>query len=871
MASTKLFFITIGFFLLAPLFSSAQHLEVSPELKTRLEGKKRFNDIMNEVHNYYSSRNYHNNHTLFSEYKKWNRWAWWASRHLNSNGEVDADPKPYINEAARMNDLQQTNGVESNSGGWTPVGPSTTTWANAYGSRGIGRIDQIIFHPTNANIMLAGSPAGGLWRTTNGGLNWSSISSSVPNCGVSGIVINSNDPTGNTIYMLTGDGNSGGGYFLNNYGFERNSVGILVTTNGGITWNKLGNSEPQLSGKRPYKLLQMRNFPNVLFAATNSGLYKSADFGITWALVSASAAFDIEQHPINDAILYVATPFTVAKSADYGVSFTYSSVYNPVALGGTRTAVAVTAASPNEVYFLQCGGTNRIYRSADAGDNYNVINTTDLITGQYGYNCAFAINPFNKNFMAVGGIPLSASSDNGASFPSTTVGISPATNATNYLHPDVHDLAYNPLNGLLFAATDGGVFVSSDNGVNWADRSTGLQCTQYYRMDGFNGAANLYAGGSQDNGTTYTTNGNDMVYAGSGDGYAADFCNTNNDTFYLVENTTVTRFKRSTNNLVQISPGGAGTQTFYPDVACHPTKGNIVYVGYGNGIWRTNNSGTSWTQILATGNNNGTTGNRTAYSGGFGVSAAMPARVYAASNNTVRRSNDEGGAWVTVSGNTGWPASFGTITDIAVRPNDADEVWITTTGNNGANRVLYSSNAGASWANLTGTLPNIPVYAIAYTSDGDAYVGTELGVYFMDFAMNDWVPFYNGLPRIPVTDLFVDEINATVSAATLGRGIWRSDLYSNCSAFLTLGSSVQGSNFYQTGGILQSAQTMAGSFGNELRYRSPVKIRLTPGFAARDGSYLHAVIGPCGQGVFNKPETDKPLTKAAAGFVSAKE
>lgn len=857
MASRKITFIALTCFFFLPLFSSAQHLEVSPELKTKLEGKTKFTDIMNEVRDYYTSRGFQNNRKLFSEYKKWNRWAWWASRHLNSNGEVDANPQRYINEAAQMNEQQRTNITESNNGNWSSVGPNTTTWANAYGSKGIGRIDQIVFHPTNANIMLAGSPAGGLWRTTNGGLSWTSISSSVPNCGVSGIVMNSNDPTGNTIYMLTGDGNSGGNYFLNNYGFERNSAGILVTTNGGATWRKLGNSEAQLSGKRPYKLLQMRNFPNVLFAATGSGLYKSFNFGETWVLVSLITAYDIEQHPVNDAVLYAATPFTVAKSADYGVSFTFSATFTPGTTSATRTAIAVTAASPNEVYFLQCGNINRIYRSVNSGGSYDTTTTVNLITGQYSYNCAFAINPFNKNFMVVGGVPLSASSDNGASFPNTTVGISPASGSTRYLHPDVHDLAYNPLNGFLYACTDGGVFVSSDNGVNWADRSNGLQCTQYYRMDGFNGTANLYAGGSQDNGTTYTTNGSDMVYAGSGDGYSVDFSNTNNDSVYFVENTTVSRFRRSTNTLIQLNVGFGPTRTFYPDLVCHPTNGNIVYVSYDDTIWRSNNMGNTWVPINTS---FGTTNGGGSYSGGFGVSPSLPNRLYAASGNTIIRSDNQGTNWTTVSGTTGWPASFGTITDIAVRPNDADEVWITTTGNNGANRVLYSSNAGASWVNFTGTLPNVPVYAIAYTSDGDAYAGTELGVYFMDFTMNDWVPFYNGLPRIPVTDLFVDEINGSVSAATFGRGIWRSDLYSDCGPFLTLGSSVQGSNFYQTGGILQSAQTMTGSVGNELRYRSPVKIRLTPGFAAREGSYLHAVIGPCGQGVFNKPGKTKEET-----------
>jgi hypothetical protein len=210
-----------------------------------------------------------------------------------------------------------------------------------------------------------------------------------------------------------------------------------------------------------------------------------------------------------------------------------------------------------------------------------------------------------------------------------------------------------------------------------------------------------------------------------------------------------------------------------------------------------------------------------------------------------------GGSVTTISGNPGWPVGFGVITDIACRTNTADEVWVTMTGQNGLNKVFYSNNAGASWINFTGSLPNVPVYCIAFDDDGDAYIGTEIGVYFMDKFMTDWVPFYNGLPLVPVTDLFINETFGTIQAATFGRGIWQSDLYSPCGPFLFLSGVTEGQQFYQSGGFIETSQFVPGSFGNTLRLRSPTTITFENGFRAGQNSYLHALIGPCGQGIFN--------------------
>lgn len=130
-------------------------------------------------------------------------------------------------------------------------------------------------------------------------------------------------------------------------------------------------------------------------------------------------------------------------------------------------------------------------------------------------------------------------------------------------------------------------------------------------------------------------------------------------------------------------------------------------------------------------------------------------------------------------------------------------------------------------------------------------MGTVIGVFFMDFAMNDLVPFYNGLPVVPISDLFINETNGSIRASAVGGGIWQSDLYSDCGPFMFLSGLTQGANFYQSGAFIETTQQIPGSFGNSVKLRSPTKIIFRPGFSIKENAYLHAVIGNCGQGVFH--------------------
>jgi hypothetical protein len=128
-----------------------------------------------------------------------------------------------------------------------------------------------------------------------------------------------------------------------------------------------------------------------------------------------------------------------------------------------------------------------------------------------------------------------------------------------------------------------------------------------------------------------------------------------------------------------------------------------------------------------------------------------------------------------------WKNQYGSkISYITVDPNNSQNVYITNSGYESNKKVFRSSNGGFNWSNYSFNLPNVPVNCIVYQKNTDEglYVGTDVGVFYTNKSMPDWVPYQNGLPNLVVTELEISYNNNKLWAATFGRGLWNSDLYS---------------------------------------------------------------------------------------------
>ncbi len=102
-----------------------------------------------------------------------------------------------------------------------------------------------------------------------------------------------------------------------------------------------------------------------------------------------------------------------------------------------------------------------------------------------------------------------------------------------------------------------------------------------------------------------------------------------------------------------------------------------------------------------------------------------------------------------------------------------------------------SPDGGVNWYNYSGTLPNVPANCIVYQngSNEGLYIGTDVGVFYTDGTMTDWITYQTGLPNVVVNELEISYNNNKLWAATFGRGLWNTDLYSS-----TVGIETQNSN-----------------------------------------------------------------------------
>ncbi|MBP9793477.1 MAG: T9SS type A sorting domain-containing protein, partial [Flavobacterium sp.] len=117
------------------------------------------------------------------------------------------------------------------------------------------------------------------------------------------------------------------------------------------------------------------------------------------------------------------------------------------------------------------------------------------------------------------------------------------------------------------------------------------------------------------------------------------------------------------------------------------------------------------------------------------------------------------------------------VTSLCVHSTLSNIVYITTSGTSG--QALKSTDGGTTFANIASGLPSIGKFCIkhqALNTNNPLYVGTNLGVYYIDDSMTTWQAFETNLPNVKVTDLEINYVDNNITAATFGRGVWQSPL-----------------------------------------------------------------------------------------------
>lgn len=701
-------------------------------------------------------------------YKQFKRWEYFTEPRVYPSGDLNQLKLawPNFQKFLRENQSGQKSASAAAVGTWTLMGPIGPPGGLVFGiPTRTGRDNFITFHPNNTGTYWCGAASGGLWKTTNNGASWTTNTDYLDVIGCSDLAIDPGNP--NIMYLATGDGEAQANF--------RASIGVLKSTDGGLTWNNTGFTYTQSQQRQIRRLLLNPQNTSVLIVVTNAGTYRSADAGATWSLSSTGNCFDAEFKPGDPNTVYLGASNNFRLSTDGGITFATVTSGIPGS-GSNRLAIAVTPADSNYVYVVRSnssdGGFGGIYRSTNSGQNFNLMSSAPNVlgascngnsSGGFGwYGIGLAASPLDKNEVVVGGINIFRSTNGGSSWQIYGCQSGTSTNPP-FIHADHHELEYTPI-GDLYSANDGGI--AQRTGSTWTDLTNPRNISEIYRIGLSTLSPNLWITGHQDNGTNLYTNGSYMFTSGS-DGLDCFIDRTNNNRMFCSAQNG--GFKISNNGGASWSgftTGMTGSAPWLSPWKQDPVNPNLFYAGYSQLFYST---GGAWSQLTPTGGGGSIVE--------FAIAPSNNQVIYVIHGTSVRKTIDGGQTWTNIT--SGIPGGSAAPNFITIDPNDENNAWITCSGYSATNKVFRTTNGGLTWTNITGNLPNLPANCSVYQpgTNDRIYVGMDIGVYTRDNSTNVWTLLNTGLPNVPISDMEISPAAPTIlRAATYGRGVYETEL-----------------------------------------------------------------------------------------------
>lgn len=787
--------LVIAFIMLFGTVRSQEWIQNLPQDKLE-SGTLTFFEIQNAFNDYWEPLNVENGYyELDGEkvkapyYKQFKRWEWyWETRVNPKTGEFPTKEE-LDNAYASITDNK------SQSGNWTTLGPSTSSGGYA----GLGRVNCVAFVPNSTGEYYAGTASGGIWHTINDGTTWTVLNDTTPVIGVSDIIVQSPVVGPDILYIATGDRDGGSLWSLGGgQSNDNNSVGVLKSIDGGATWTTTGLSFTVGQGHRVNRLLMDPNSAyQTIYAATTDGVWKTTNAGTNWTRITTIDFIDLEFKPGDATTIYGSTESwsstNIYRSTDSGANWVSVASHS----GGRRTELAVSANQPTWVYAItsnSSGGLLGIYKSTDSGASYTQLvngsvpgnsllswnfscDGSGTNNGQGGYDLCIASNPTDANDVFIGGVNTWMSTDGGSNWSLNNYWSTWYCPSYPEVHADKHFLAYQNGTSTLFECNDGGLYKTTNDGASWTHLSSGMAISQIYRIGVSQTAMDEVIIGLQDNGTKARLSGtwNDVI---GGDGFECIIDYTNVNTQYgALYYGDIYRTTDHWSNSTQLSvPGnGQGSAAWCTPYLIDPNSNSTLYVGCSS-VQKTTNQGSSWSSISTS---FGTPLQNMA------ISISNTNYIYAATHSNIYRTTSGGGPSVTWSNITSnLPTSSADITYIAVKDDDPNHVWVSMGGYN-SHGVYETTNGGGSWSNISSGLPSLPLMCVIQNHDYsgiELYAATDAGVYVKQDGGN-WLPFSNGLPNVVVAEMEIhyasNPDDNVLYAASFGRGVWKSDLYSN--------------------------------------------------------------------------------------------
>ncbi len=680
-----------------------------------------------------------------------------------------------------------------------------------------GRVAAVAGVDSEPNVYYFGGVGGGIWKTTNGGMDWQPVSDGQPlgTSSVGAIAVSESDP--NIVYAGMGE------YDIR--GNVSHGDGVYKSMDGGKTWKHIGlENTRQIARIRVHPrnpdLVYVAALGHVWAPNEDRGIFRSKDGGKTWDKIfwrgPKAGAIELVFDPTNPNILYAGFWEVYRKPWDLESGGPGSGLFKSTDGGDTWTdlthnaglpkgvmgniGITVSRANPDRVYALIEAEDGGVFRSDNAGKSWTKVNDERKLRQRAWYYGRIFADPRDPDKVYATNVQFFRSDDAGRTW-----------NTIRTPHGDNHDLWIAPGNPQrMIEANDGGVNVSTNGGRNWSSEDN-QPTAQFYRValdEDF--PYNAY-GAQQDNTTvkiaTRSASGaiseREWYPVGGGEsGWIAPWAKDTNVVFAGSYDGLITRYDHHDGQTRNVTVWPDNEMGWAPDALKYRFQWNfpllfsahdpdLLYAG-GNVLFASSDQGQTWKPISGDLTRNDKS--KQISSGGAITKDNTSIEYYdtiftvaespvtkgliwvGADDGMVHVTRDGGGHWENVTPKNA--PEWMQINSIEASPFEAGTAYFAgTLYKFDDNRpFLYkTTDYGKTWRQINNGIPQ-NTFTRCIREDPNKkdllYAGTETGIYVSFNGGGSWQSLQLNLPVTPIADLAIQKREHELVAATQGRAFW---------------------------------------------------------------------------------------------------
>ncbi len=674
-----------------------------------------------------------------------------------------------------------------------------------------GRISAIDGVARDDRIVYVGTASGGVWKSRNGGVSFRAVFDKYV-MSIGAVTVDQQHP--DTVYVGTGEP------------WTRNSTsvgaGLYRTTDGGDDWEFLGLAKTEriariLIDPRDSSVLFVAALGHLWDANPERGVYRSKDGGKTWEKVlyvdENTGCSDLIMIPGHPEVLFAGMWDFRRQPWSFRSGGPGSGLYRSDDGGDTwkkvidktlpndslgRIALSVSPVMPNRIYALIESPETALYRSDDMGATWERVNKTTAVSERPFYFSNIIADPMDSSRVWKPGLMLGYSKDGGKHFDRGNL-----MSFGGGVHSDMHALWISPAdNNTMYLGTDGGVYVSNDQGKTWR-LSHDLPVSQFYHVSVDNRKPYWVYGGLQDNGSWMGPSegpggiGNaEWKNIGGGDGFYA-FADPDDPSVIYSQSQggEVSRVYLRTHEMKDIKPY-AGEKTgklrYNWNTPFLFGPSGTLYIG-SQYLYRSTDKGDTWERISPDLTTNDPSKLQQDKSGGVtkdNTSAENYCTIYAIGESPLDKEviwagTDDGNLQVTRDGGAHWTNVADNIPELpphtwcsSVTPSRFAKgtAYVTFDGHRTGDMRPYvykTTDYGVSWTSLRDAALQGYCHKIIEDTKEQSllFLGTEYGLWLSVDGGTHWARFTGNFPKVPVRDMVIQPRENDLVVATHGRGI----------------------------------------------------------------------------------------------------